>query len=167
MARKFATIYDTSFLPGRVVEVDGVPLIEVEHFLELADPFEHSAVKGYIDAVVELPDGSIIPRDYKSGAMKPSSGIQLASYAAAMRDMYGIEPTTGEYLLTRGSMVTQTWDLSQLTRPVLTDLYATLERAKDGGIFLPNPGMFCDSCEVRAACIFRKTDDGEEAVTGE
>jgi putative RecB family exonuclease len=151
---KFATVYDSPFLPGRVVSVDGNFLIEVEHLVEIGDG---PPVKGYIDAVIELPDGSIIPRDYKSGKA-PEDAIQLASYALAMHELYGVEPTTGEYLLTR-KMVAATWDLRPLTRAVMAGLYESLEKAKASGIYLPRPSSFCSACQVKAACIYRPQEE--------
>jgi putative RecB family exonuclease len=156
---KFATIYDSPFLPGRVVSVEGEFLIEVEHLVEVGN----HQIKGYIDAVIELPDGSIIPRDYKSGKA-PEDGLQLASYALAMQELFGVLPESGEYLLTR-KMTPATWDLRPLSRAVMAGLYDSLAKAKKEGIYLPRPSSFCTACQVKAACIYRP--QVEEASTDE
>lgn len=146
---RFATLYDSPFLPGRVVVDNDRPLIEIGFTVEIGG----EPVKGYIDAIVELPDGSIVPRDYKSGA-KEEDGTQLATYAHAMHEIYGILPESGEYLMTR-AMVVAPWDLRPLTREVIGREYAMLARAKEAGIYIPRPSSFCVACQVKKACVYR------------
>lgn len=149
MARRFATLYDTPFLPGRVVTVDGNALIETRFLIRIGE----DDVLGYIDAVVEMPDGSIVPRDYKSGK-KPKGILQLATYAEAMDHLWGIRPKSGQYLMTRQMALVEA-PLGKLSGDALARAYDTLSRAKAHGVYLPNTSSgFCSSCGVRARCIY-------------
>lgn len=157
-SEKFATIYDSPFLPGRVIVDNGVALVEVGFTVDIGP----NPIKGWIDAVMEMPDGAIIPRDYKSGA-KPSDGNQLATYAHAMHELYGVLPETGEYLMTR-TMTPVAWDLAPLTREVVGNEYEMLARAKEHGIYLPRPSSFCVACGVKRACIYCPKDASAEGA---
>lgn len=148
MATKFATVYDTPFLPGQVVEHQGRKLTEVAFEIEIAG----HVVRGVIDAIVEL-DGRFIPRDYKAGSRTPTSAVQLATYAEAIRQIYNVQPSTGQYLMAR-TMTAVDRDLAPLGTAMLERLYENLAKAKEHSIYLPNSGPLCGACAVAHACSF-------------
>lgn len=154
MARRFAILYDSEFLPGRVVVYNDRPLVEVEFLVMMGG----QPVKGYIDAVIETPDGEIIPRDYKSGSRAEKDGRQLATYAVAMQELYGVLPTRGEYLGTR-KMQVDAWPLAELVDNI-GGQYAQLAKAKEVGLYIARPSELCASCTVAFACPFKAPTPG-------
>lgn len=116
-------------------------------------------VRGFIDAVVELPDGSLRVRDYKTGAT-PGDDFQLAVYALAISMIYGIPmPETGDYYMAgkkgKPGKPTDPYDLTAWDRESITAKFYEVEEGIAAGKFeaLPEESkcMFCDvnySCEV-------------------
>lgn len=133
---------------------DGEPGVEVGFRME----FNGVPVVGFIDKVIEWPNGAVTPRDYKSGA-PPASPMQLGVYAVALNRMFNLGFTHGDYWT--GSVVKKTGeikgalpsiDLTRYTPHYLGDLFEGLEKGISSGIFLPNPGDHCRICPVQRSC---------------
>ncbi|AWY03894.1 Cas4 exonuclease [Gordonia phage Nedarya] len=124
------------------------PAVELYFMIEL----DGIRIRGYIDAVVELPDGSLRVRDYKTGAT-PGDDFQLAVYALAISMMYGIEkPETGDYYMAgkKGKVgkPTTPYDLTDWTRDKISEAFWEAEHGIEAEEFpaLPEADkcMFCD-----------------------
>jgi putative RecB family exonuclease len=125
--------------------------------LGLELPFETKigsvAVRGYIDRVDVLPDGSLVAVDYKTGA-KAGEPFQLATYAYILRQEYDVIVDDGAFFMSKtGTFV----------RPGLADEDEVLGRfaAMDAGVkaerFDPNPSAdACRFCDVSFACKFKE-----------
>lgn len=150
-SRKFATIYGTPFLPGHVVVYQEQPLIEVAFDITIG---AHQ-VKGFIDAIVIDDRERYVPRDYKAGSMTPVDPLQLAVYAEATRQLYGVKPTVGQYLMTRTMKIVEmdlgAWDEAELVRQF--DMAALM---KKHAIYVPRVSNMCSACGVRRFCKFVK-----------
>lgn len=125
---------------------DGVLAIEL--------PFEVTLdgvlVRGYIDAIVEGPSGPVV-RDLKTGN-QPGDAFQLATYAVAIREMYGVEITQGDYLMGKTGKPTIPYDLTDET---VAGEYRRLDDAVKAREFPADPeSSKCRFCSVATSCEF-------------
>lgn len=126
---------------------DGVPAIE----LPFEVTFNGVLVRGYIDAIVETPTGLVV-RDLKTGNT-PGDAFQLATYAEAMRQTYGVEIAQGDYLMGKTGKPTLPYDLTGIE--VATEFEA-MDKAVKAGEFEASPESGkCRFCPVATSCEFR------------
>lgn len=138
-----------------LLDIEGVPCIEVK----IEHEFGGIPVLGYIDRIMVNQDGIGAIVDLKSGARKPSSHLQLGMYAAAVREIYGIDIQWGAYFMTRKSEMTDLHSLVQYDKAYLDALIAPFARARELKVFVANPtSQLCGYCDVRHACIFQSGD---------
>jgi RecB family exonuclease len=109
-------------------------------------------VVGFIDQVLEAPDGSLWVRDIKTGSKLPDSALQLGVYAEAVEQLSGIRPRWGDYFMCKNNAPTKPFDLSGYTSARLGRWFARLDRAVNAGVFIPNPGDACRTCSVSRFC---------------
>lgn len=127
---------------------DGRPAIEIDFTITVAGVL----VKGAIDRIMETPDGEILPVDIKSGG-EPDDTLQLGTYAKAMRDHMGVNPSYGTYWMARTGSTTNTHPMGKFTDAYLAYMYGGARKGMEAGIFLPKVTRMCGSCPVRAACF--------------
>ncbi len=110
---------------------------------------------GYIDGVLEWSrTGALTLVDYKTGGDAKENLRQLATYRSALKSVYGIDTRYGEYWYTKLNRSSGFKDLSRFDDDYLGRQYATLDRAIEGGIFLPNPSKEgCKFCSVKPFCL--------------
>ena len=109
-------------------------------------------VLGYIDQVLEAPDGSLRVRDIKTGTKLPESAVQLGVYAEAVEQMCGVRPGFGDFFMCKNNAPTSAYDLSKYTTERLGRWFARLDRAINARVFIPNPGDACRVCGVSRYC---------------
>jgi putative RecB family exonuclease len=137
--------------PQEVVWInsDGTPGIELEFDIVLDDVL----VRGFIDTIIRSGEDLIV-RDIKTGN-RPGDQFQLATYAVAVNEQYGVQPTHLDYMMTKtGTTVSHSidgWDKSRVS-----GMFRELEDNIQAGNFPPKPSkancLFCDtseSCEYR------------------
>lgn len=130
----------------------------VTHDLDFLAEFETSAyfgivqVKGFLDAVMTMPDGRMVIVDYKSGSRIPSSQTQLGIYSAALRRTKGMDINHGAFFMTRKAEMTEAFDLTRYTPEYFDGVFEKTKFAMDNDIFIPNPGDACRICDVSAYC---------------
>ncbi len=131
---------------------DGTPGIELGFVIELGDV----PVRGFIDAVVAMPDGSVRVRDNKTGN-QPGDDFQLGVYGVAIAKQFGVDPpASGDYWMGRSGKPTYPYDISEWTEERVTEAFAELEAGIQAGDFPANPEPDkCRFCSVAAACEFR------------
>lgn len=129
---------------------DGTPGIEIGFDIDL----DGVQIKGFIDAVIFNENTKeIIVRDNKTGN-KPGDDFQLAVYAVALAEQYGIEqPTVGDYWMGRNGKPTDRYDLTFWTREKVSEKFRWLEDNLQAGNFdaTPDPSI-CRFCDVAWAC---------------
>ncbi|QFG11588.1 Cas4 exonuclease [Mycobacterium phage BogosyJay] len=132
------------------------PAIELQFNIVIETPAGPIRLRGFIDAVVVLPDGSIRVRDYKTGN-KPGDDFQLGVYALVIKLLYGVEATTGDYFLAgkkgKKPVLTHPFDLSEWTLEAVAERFAEVEEGIRSGMFeaLPEPDK-CNFCDVSYHC---------------
>lgn len=128
---------------------DGRPGIELEFEEEMGGV----KVKGFIDLVLETPQGLVV-RDYKTGA-KPGDVFQLTVYAEALRMKYGVDVYAGDFMMGKTGKPTKQHRFSLDDRDAVHEGFAWLEEQIDAGSYEPNPSRSnCQMCAVRTACEF-------------
>jgi hypothetical protein len=127
---------------------DGAPAVELEFRVVLGGV----EVLGYIDQVLEAPDGSLWVRDVKTGTKLPESPLQLGVYAEALEQKYGVRPAQGDFFMCKNNAPTRPHDLSGFTSARLGRWFARVDRAIKAGVFIPNPGESCRTCSVSRWC---------------
>lgn len=133
---------------------------------EFITMFGEIPVRGFIDHIVEWADGSIEPRDIKSGTKTPASAIQLDTYGIAVERAMDIKiggaafvklaNPAGRTKKTRSTQYLPV-DLEQESaycNPAFLDqLYRDADRMIRAGTFLPNPTEGCERvCGVQQWC---------------
>lgn len=140
--------------PDEVIWIapDGTPGIELGFVIDLGDV----PVRGYIDAIIRMPDGSIRVRDNKTGK-QPGDDFQLGVYGVAVEKTYDVDrPLEGDYWMGRSGKPTYPYDISDWTEEKLTGEFAELEEKIQRGDFPADPAPDkCQFCSVAAACKYR------------
>ncbi|HMC49401.1 MAG TPA: ATP-dependent DNA helicase [Solirubrobacterales bacterium] len=137
----------------RECEAEGVPVwLERKFDIRIG---EHQ-VRGRVDRVDRLPDGSYELIDYKTGERKSEAqlenDLQLALYRLAAREAWGLEAGTGSYYYVL--------DADKVAAPVLVDDAERVERTVLevgegvlGQDFEPRPApTTCGWCDYRLIC---------------
>lgn len=106
----------------------------------------------YIDAVYESGDEWIIV-DYKSGASTPIGFEQLGLYASALERAYGKRPKFGAFYSTRKAAIDELRPLEEWGMDYFDYLFAGMAKQQETGFYLPNVGMACNMCGVKAQCV--------------
>lgn len=131
------------------VTPDGTPAIELPFEVVL----EGVTVKGFIDCVMETPDG-IVVRDLKTGNM-PGDTFQLATYAAAMKAMFGVDIVQGDYLMGKTGKPTLPYDLTETPFEEVAAAFKRLDEKVKAEEFPANPSdKQCRFCSVALSCEF-------------
>jgi putative RecB family exonuclease len=141
----------------------GWTLAEIPNFGPAVEvPFDLSLpsvrVVGWIDRVfvVEGYDGQFYPVDIKSGR-KPTTDEQLGLYARALQAGLGWPVSYGFYVYNLKSGEAKTAgpiDLRHWTTENLDAVYGQGDKAIEAGLFIPNPGDGCFTCDVSQHCAF-------------
>ncbi|QBJ01157.1 Cas4 exonuclease [Mycobacterium phage Arissanae] len=132
------------------------PAIELQFNIVIETPAGPIRLRGFIDAVVVLPDGSVRVRDYKTGN-KPGDDFQLGVYALVIRLLYGVECWTGDYFMAgkkgKKPTLTHPFDLSEWTLEAVAERFAEVEEGIRAERFeaLPEPDK-CNFCDVSYSC---------------
>jgi len=117
---------------------------------------------GVFDLIELDAEGTPVVVDHKTAAKRYSdadleSNLQLTAYGLASRDLHKID---GPVLLRIDAMIKNkmpVFDQKYSTRTNVTDwkfikLVTDILQAMDSGIFFPNTGWQCQSCQVRSHC---------------
>jgi putative RecB family exonuclease len=107
-------------------------------------------VRGYIDQLVEEPDGAVRVRDLKTGSTK--SRVQLETYKVAAERTWGISVSTGDWYLARNGGLSRRLDLVEVSEAAVAARYVAMDEAVKQGDFPARPGFHCSFCDVSHVC---------------
>lgn len=120
-------------------------------------------VKGVIDQIRRLPDGSIMPVDLKTGARAPETTFQLGTYRYAVDAAlapFSLRCTQAGYFLARKAEL-RSWYVPELPSwGEISYRYRAGATMKRIGLYQAKPSSLCKACGVRAQCPVK--GDGTE-----
>lgn len=111
-------------------------------------------VRGFIDALVDVPELGVIPVDTKAGTSTPDPG-QLKVYEVVRDVVVGEGRPFGAFLTTKNGKM-KVHDLSGTSRQEVVDRFGDLDRRVKAEEFDPNPGDRCFRCGVKDSCEYRQ-----------
>lgn len=132
------------------VTAEGRPGLELHFMVELGGVM----VQGFIDQLVYDPDGSVRPRDWKTGTTK--SRFQLETYAIAVRKVLGEVVNRADWYLAKDGRLSRPLKLEELREEDVAQRYVDMDAGVKRGDFPASPGFQCRFCDVSHACIFKK-----------
>ena len=154
-------IADAGILVDRYFELenpDGVRAVGLE--LKLTTELNGVTVRGIIDRLDELDDGSLAVVDYKTGraprieqSKSRLSGVQM--YALMCEAEMGRRPAVVRLLYLRDRVVISAAPTDQAmrgTRQRALGVWSAIERACRKDDFRPNPSTLCRYCSFQAYC---------------
>ena len=160
-AETIAFLVDARVLVDRYLELedpDGVRAIGLE--LNLSTEIDGITVRGIIDRLDELDDGSLAVVDYKTGRAPRTeqsksrlSGVQM--YALMCEAELGRRPSVIRLLYLRDRIVISAAPTDQAmrgTRQRALGVWSAIERACKEDDFRPNPSSLCRFCAFQAYC---------------
>lgn len=132
---------------------DNKPAVELRFDVELGGV----PVVGYIDQIIVDKNNNIKVRDLKTGA-KPGDVFQLTVYAEAMRQAYGVEIESGDYLMGKTCKPTRNIVLSKEERyHGVHKAFKELEENINNNDFPPIASKAnCAMCSVKTSCEYAK-----------
>ena len=120
--------------------------------IEVSGDFHGQHVKAFLDAVMVNPQGLMTVVDFKSGTRTPKSPIQLALYSVLLDQTMDLKVPYGSFMMTRKTEMTDPIDLSRWNAEWFEGQFSRLRFAVDQGIFMPNVGDACFTCDVSDSC---------------
>ena len=160
-AETIAFLVDARVLVDRYLELedpDGVRAIGLE--LNLSTEIDGVTVRGIIDRLDELDDGSLAVVEYKTGRAPRTeqsksrlSGVQM--YALMCEAELGRRPSVVRLLYLRDRIVISAAPTDQAmrgTRQRALGVWSAIERACKEDDFRPNPSSLCRFCAFQAYC---------------
>ncbi|MBI4599691.1 UvrD-helicase domain-containing protein [Candidatus Uhrbacteria bacterium] len=133
--------------------------LEQDFTIKIGTPPNHYAMKGRIDRIDALADGTVEIIDYKTGAGKESltgqDKEQLLYYQIASREVLGEKPSKlTYYYLEDGNKITFLGSDADVA--TLKEKSAALIERIQKSTFAPTPGWHCKFCDYRDICEYRK-----------
>ena len=133
----------------------GEPAIELQVIVRLEDG---TMVKGYIDRIYQdFTSGELLIGDLKTGSKTPAP-IQLAVYAMAVEQTFGIRIKYGAYWMAREGTLSTPIDLDKYPSSMVSRWLRDTNKALSLGIFTPHVGMACGWCGLRDNCYIWADD---------
>lgn len=153
--------------PGEVIWVtpDGSPAIELEFLVKFGEVW----VKGYIDQIIDevVNTEPRILRDIKTGN-QPGGLFQLGVYRYAILEKYGEDILGGDYWMGKHGKPTKTFNLEEMTRDQIDDLFAKLDQGVKDEDFTPSPSPDkCSRCGVASACSYAVRSAQHDDILGD
>jgi putative RecB family exonuclease len=129
--------------------ITGIPGIELAFDILL----DGVLVRGFIDAVIQHGD-DIIVRDLKTGR-KPGDEFQLATYAVGVNEVYGVQPTHLDYMMTMTGK-TVSHPIEGWSKEKIGGMFRELEDNIQAGSFPAKPSKAgCLFCDVSDSCEYK------------
>ncbi|MFF1636012.1 PD-(D/E)XK nuclease family protein, partial [Leifsonia sp. NPDC058248] len=111
-------------------------------------------VQGYVDQLLERPDGSVRVRDLKTGSTK--SKFQLETYGVLARKVLGVTVNDADWFMAKVGKPSKPVDLIAVTEEAVASRFVTMDQNVKAGKFPAKPGFLCRFCDVSHACSSRR-----------
>ncbi|MGQ5602962.1 RecB family exonuclease [Streptomyces sp. EKS3.2] len=111
-------------------------------------------VQGYVDQLLDRPDGSVRVRDLKTGSTK--SKFQLQTYGVLARKVLGVEVNDADWYMAKTGGLSRPVDLTGVTEADVADRFVKVDQGVKAGDFPARPGFHCRFCDVSHACSAKR-----------
>ncbi|MGW1673277.1 RecB family exonuclease [Streptomyces sp. NPDC002324] len=111
-------------------------------------------VQGYVDQLLDRPDGSVRVRDLKTGSTK--SRFQLQTYGVLARKVLGVEVNDADWYMAKTGGLSRPVDLTGVSEDEVAERFVKMDQGVKAGDFPAKPGFHCRFCDVSHACSFRR-----------
>lgn len=139
---------------------DPTEVVPLERELDMLEDLGGIAIRGILDRIDELPDGSLVITDYKSGKAPPEryalpAFFALKIYALLIKKLMGRTPVELRLLYLNGPTMyrlpIEDRQLEAMDRQ-LRALWTAIDQAIELDRFPTRPGRLCDWCSFKDAC---------------
>ncbi len=152
---------DSMALLANYFSVEDPGLVEpLDRELDMLEDLGGITIRGILDRIDRLPDGSLVITDYKTGKAPPeryamSSFFALKIYALLIRQRLGETPTEVRLMYLNGPTLYRLQidegQLDAMDRQ-LRALWSAIERAIETDTFPPRPSKLCNWCSFQEIC---------------
>jgi putative RecB family exonuclease len=150
----------TALVDGYLRMEDPQTIRQAELELWVEAPLGPISIRGFIDRLEQLEDGSLMITDYKTGKAPRETDVdarmrQLEMYAYMIRAMRGELPAKMQLLYVKDGVRLVREPTEQAMRFVVTRttaLHAAIERACTSGAFPPRTSGLCNFCNFKPWC---------------
>ncbi|MEU9404762.1 PD-(D/E)XK nuclease family protein [Streptomyces sp. NPDC048281] len=111
-------------------------------------------VQGYVDQLLNQPDGSVRVRDLKTGSTK--SKFQLQTYGVLARKVLGVRVRDADWYMAKTGGPSRPVDLTEVTEDDVAERFVAMDQGVKAGLFPARPGFHCRFCDVSHACAARR-----------
>ncbi|MFE6226884.1 RecB family exonuclease [Streptomyces sp. NPDC057854] len=111
-------------------------------------------VQGYVDQLLEQPDGSVRVRDLKTGSTK--SRFQLQTYGVLARKVLGVQVNDADWYMAKTGGLSRPVDLTEVTEEQVAERFVRVDQGVKAGDFPAKPGFHCRFCDVSHACSAKR-----------
>lgn len=138
--------------PWRVVILGGEPAIELDVSGKL--PGCEVEIKAYLDRLMyDATAKTYYIVDLKTGTRKPTSAAQFGTYAALIKEKFGITVQWGAAFMNRkADIATPMFDLTKYTPEYVGLTYGRAWDQVKAGSFNAHQGEACFLCDVQESC---------------
>ena len=139
---------------------DPTEVVPLDRELDMLEDLDGITIRGILDRIDELPDGSLVITDYKSGKAPPEryalpAFFALKIYALLIKKQLGRTPVEVRLLYLNGPTMyrlpIEERQLAAMDRQ-LRALWAAIDRAIVRDQFPARPGRLCDWCSFKDVC---------------
>lgn len=139
---------------------DPTTVAPLDRELDMLEDLDGITIRGILDRIDELPDGSLVITDYKSGKAPPEryalpAFFALKIYALLIKKQLGRSPVEVRLLYLNGPTMyrlpIEDQQLEAMDRQ-LRALWHAINQAIDRDHFPPRPGRLCDWCSFKEIC---------------
>jgi len=139
---------------------DPTNVAPLDRELDMLEDLGGITIRGILDRIDELPNGSLVITDYKSGKAPPEryalpAFFALKIYALLIKKQFGRTPVEVRLLYLNGPtmyrLAIEDRQLEAMDRQ-LRALWGAIDRAIERNDFPPRPGRLCDWCSFKDMC---------------
>lgn len=111
-------------------------------------------VQGYVDQLLDRPNGAVRVRDLKTGSTK--SKFQLQTYGVLVRKVLGVRVNDADWYMAKTGGLSRPVDLTEVTEEAVAARFVELDQGVKAGAFPAKPGFHCRFCDVSHACSAKR-----------
>jgi CRISPR/Cas system-associated exonuclease Cas4 (RecB family) len=126
---------------------DGSQAVEVPFMFNLRG----IQIKGAVDLVREMHDGTLVVRDIKSGG-RESTPLQLGVYKLALESIARFDIAGGDFYYAKDDTESPMFSLNQFSEEYLWRQFRVIDETIKNDLWVARPSSDCFNCSVKRKC---------------